>query len=83
MDQWDDSAEPSEERFRPWRLTKRNEIWKWVDLILEREAERRLILKRIPTFQDGYEVQKVIDAVIQSAEQRREIVIGEEGAIGE
>lgn len=83
VDQWDDSAEPSEERFRPWRLTKRNEIWKWVDLILEREGERRLILKRIPTFQDGYEVQKVIDAVIQSAEQRREIVIGEEGAIGE
>ncbi|WP_100405234.1 hypothetical protein [Bacillus solitudinis] len=31
---WDDLAEPSEERFRAWRLTNRNVIWKWVDLIL-------------------------------------------------
>jgi predicted dehydrogenase len=64
---WDDMAEPSEERFRPWHLTNRNEIWKWINVILERKNSERLFLPGIPSFGDGYSVQKVIDAVIQSA----------------
>jgi predicted dehydrogenase len=64
---WDDMAEPSEVRFRPWRLTNRNEIWKWINVILERKNSERLFLPGIPNFRDGYSVQKVIDAVIQSA----------------
>ncbi|WP_332693615.1 Gfo/Idh/MocA family protein [Halalkalibacter lacteus] len=64
---WDDMAEPNEGRFRPWRLTNRNEIWKWLDLILKRKKSERRLLTGIPNFRDGYSVQKVIDAVIQSA----------------
>ncbi|WP_332632272.1 Gfo/Idh/MocA family protein [Halalkalibacter flavus] len=74
---WDDEAKPSEERFRPWRLTDRNEIWKWVDLILERKSGRSERSTVIPTFRDGYSVQKVIDAVIQSAVLKKEVCVGE------
>jgi predicted dehydrogenase len=74
---WDDKAKPSEERFRPWRLTDRNEIWKWVDLILERKSGRSERSTVIPTFRDGYSVQKVIDAVIQSAVLKKEVCVGE------
>lgn len=52
---------PSEEKYRPWRLTKKNEVWKWIDQIIHNEKNN------VATFEDGYQVQKVIDAVIQSA----------------
>ncbi|XXM71407.1 Gfo/Idh/MocA family protein [Lysinibacillus sphaericus] len=68
---WDDAAEPSEERFRPWRLTEKNEIWKWMDAILsEKERDR-------PTFRDGYVVQRVIDSVLLSDQLRKEVAVKE------
>ncbi|MFC0470633.1 Gfo/Idh/MocA family protein [Halalkalibacter kiskunsagensis] len=72
---WDDLAQPSEERFRPWRLTERNEIWKWADLLVESKNSGRASSTGIPTFRDGYSVQKVIDAVIQSADLRKEVSV--------
>jgi predicted dehydrogenase len=68
---WDDAAQPSEERFRPWRLTKKNEIWKWVDAILDKKERDR------PTFRDGYAVQCVIDSVLLSDQLRKEIAVNE------
>ncbi len=68
---WDDAAEPSEERFRPWRLTDRNELWKWVDAILNKKDRDR------PTFRDGYVVQRVIDSVLLSNTLRKEVVVKE------
>jgi predicted dehydrogenase len=62
---WDNAAQPSEERFRPWRLTKKNEIWKWVDAILDKKERDR------PTFRDGYAVQRVIDSVLLSDQLRK------------
>ncbi|GAB2562767.1 Gfo/Idh/MocA family protein [Gracilibacillus alcaliphilus] len=72
---WADSNEPNEANFRPWRLTNRNEIWKWTDLILENKASGRVSLTSIPNFKDGYSVQQVIDAVILSAEHKREVLV--------
>jgi predicted dehydrogenase len=68
---WDDAAESSEERFRPWRLTDKNEIWKWVDAILDKKEHHR------PTFRDGYVVQRVIDSVLLSNILRKEIDVKE------
>jgi predicted dehydrogenase len=68
---WDDEAVPSEERFRPWRLTDKNEIWKWVDAILDKKERDR------PTFRDGYVVQRVIDSVLLSNTLRKEVDVKE------
>ncbi|MBH9966116.1 Gfo/Idh/MocA family protein [[Bacillus] enclensis] len=68
---WDDAAEPSEERFRPWRFTEKNEIWKWVDAINEKKELDR------PTFRDGYVVQRVIDSVLLSDQLRKEVAVKE------
>jgi predicted dehydrogenase len=68
---WNDAAEPSEERFRPWRLTDKNEIWKWVDAILDKKKGDR------PTFRDGYTVQRVIDSVLLSNTLRKEVDVKE------
>lgn len=72
---WDGQAEPTDERFRPWRLTENNEIWKWVDLILQKKANKDINLSEIPNFHDGYSVQKVIDSVIESAKKDLKITI--------
>lgn len=72
---WNDFAEPSEENFRPWRLTDQNIIYKWIDLILEKQEKGKCELIDIPTFEDGYVVQKVMDSVVQSAYERKEIFI--------
>ncbi|GAA0337295.1 Gfo/Idh/MocA family oxidoreductase [Oceanobacillus oncorhynchi subsp. oncorhynchi] len=72
---WADSNEANEDNFRPWRLTNRNEIWKWTDLILENKVSENIFLTSIPNFKDGYSVQKVIDAVILSAEHNREVLV--------
>jgi len=72
---WNNLADSSEERFRPWRLTDQNIIWKWIDLIIEKQKTGRCGLTSIPTFEGGYSVQKVIDAVIQSSYKRKEILI--------
>ncbi|RBW69811.1 Gfo/Idh/MocA family protein [Bacillus taeanensis] len=74
---WNNNAEPSEERFRPWRLTERNEIWKWIDLIAAKRNDTSQTLPLIPDFHDGYVVQKVIDAVIRSAELERKVSASE------
>ncbi|WBL14589.1 Gfo/Idh/MocA family protein [Sutcliffiella sp. NC1] len=60
--QWDEK--PSEEKFRPWRITNRNEVWKWVDHILGRKD------RELATFTSGLSVQRVIDEVIVSAEKK-------------
>jgi predicted dehydrogenase len=62
-------SEPHEYKFRPWRLTKTNEVWKWIDHIRNRKTNE------LATFYDGLSVQKVIDAVIESAKQERLIDI--------
>lgn len=66
---FDLTTEPAEEKFRSWRLTNKNEVWKWIDYIL---GKRR---GELATFRDGYEVQKVIDAVIESASLDRKVSI--------
>ncbi|MEH7222272.1 Gfo/Idh/MocA family oxidoreductase [Bacillus sp. JJ1566] len=68
----DYSSEPNEEKFRPWRLTNKNEVWKWVDHINGSTNEA------LATFEDGYHVQQVIDAVIDSAKKQSMISIGKE-----
>ncbi|MFD2670363.1 Gfo/Idh/MocA family protein [Marinicrinis sediminis] len=79
---WNDEAEPSEQRFRPWRISEKNEIWKWVDAIRdhaahsdsphtdsdEAEADR-------PTYADGAQVQRVMDAIIQSAIEGKRVEV--------
>ncbi|MGD6805147.1 Gfo/Idh/MocA family protein [Rossellomorea aquimaris] len=66
---WEEDADPEEDRFRPWRLTETNEIWKWADSIKNGPSTD------YPDFADGYSVQKVIDAVLESAIHGKEILI--------
>lgn len=66
---FDLTTEPSEEKFRPWRLTDKNEVWKWMDHILGKTQGE------LATFRDGYGVQKVIDAVIESASLDRKVSV--------
>jgi predicted dehydrogenase len=68
---WNDASQPSEERFRPWRSTEKNEIWKWVDTILDKKE------RDMPTFKDGYAVQRVIDTVLLSDQLRKEAGVKE------
>jgi predicted dehydrogenase len=72
---WESTSEPSELKFRPWRLTPKNEVWKWIDLIVSRKNGHSSHLSSIPNFQDGYHVQKVIDAVIKSAYSEKKVFI--------
>lgn len=51
---------PTEETFRPWRLTKNNEVWKWIDCITGKNNSQ------LATFEDGLAVQRVIDEVVGS-----------------
>nr|WP_285841896.1 Gfo/Idh/MocA family oxidoreductase [Sutcliffiella horikoshii] len=53
--EWDQP--PSEGKFRPWRLTDKNEVWKWIDHITGKRENQ------LATFESGLSVQKVIDAV--------------------
>ncbi|CAG9620336.1 Gfo/Idh/MocA family protein [Sutcliffiella rhizosphaerae] len=55
---FDWNNKPSEQAFRPWRLTNKNEVWKWIDQINGNNPAH------LPTFQDGLNVQRVIDEVI-------------------
>lgn len=65
----DFSSEPSEEKFRPWRLTEKNEVWKWVDNIIGVKGVE------LASFETGCHVQKVIDAIIESAKRKEPISI--------
>ncbi len=56
--QWDQP--PSEEKFRPWRLTNKNEVWKWIDHITGKKESQ------LATFASGLSVQHVIDEVVNS-----------------
>jgi predicted dehydrogenase len=71
---WEDDAVPGEERFRPWRLTESNEIWKWIESIRMTENVPSSD-SDYPDFTDGFSVQKAIDAVLESALQGKEILI--------
>lgn len=71
---WEDDAVPGEERFRPWRLTEDNEIWKWIEAIKNTDRDPSTN-REYPDFTDGYSVQKAIDAVLESALQGKEILI--------
>ncbi|TLS36503.1 Gfo/Idh/MocA family protein [Pseudalkalibacillus caeni] len=75
VQKWEDDAEPAEERFRPWRLTESNEIWKWADRIIESKAKDQAVNGNMPDFKDGYEVQKVIDGVLESADLEKKILV--------
>lgn len=70
---WDDTAEPSEDHFRPWRLSMKNEIWKWAERIKEGKKGNAHFSPFLPDFNDGYNVQRVIDAVIESAVSEKKI----------
>lgn len=61
------NTERSEENFRPWRLSSKNEVWKWIDKI---NGDHQAA---IASFEDGYYVQKVIDSVMESAQQGKRI----------
>jgi predicted dehydrogenase len=74
---WDDNAHPSEERFRPWRLTETNEVWKWIDAMVEKKEKGERALRERPTFKDGYIVQRVIDSVLLSDQSGEEIAVTE------
>lgn len=59
---WKDKEESGEENFRPWRLTSKNEIWKWADRISDTDLS---IVQ--PDFYDGHMVQLVMDKILQKA----------------
>ncbi len=56
--------ESPQDRFRPWRLTASNSVYRWLDAIAGDEFVK-------PDFDDGYRTQRVIDAVIEADRQRR------------
>ncbi|ANX14080.1 hypothetical protein ABE41_018870 [Fictibacillus arsenicus] len=58
---WNEKEESGEGNFRPWRLTSRNEIWKWVDRILDPSR----VIKQ-PDFYDGHLVQLVMDRILHN-----------------
>jgi predicted dehydrogenase len=65
------NTKPNEENFRPWRLSSKNEVWKWIDnMIGDHQAA-------IASFEDGYYVQKVIDSVMESAQQGKRMRMDE------
>lgn len=73
---WDEKEAPSEERFRPWRLTNRNEVWKWIDAIRERKEGSDVSgAGLLPTFSEGSRVQAVMDAVMQSASEHQWVTV--------
>ncbi|MCM3665808.1 Gfo/Idh/MocA family oxidoreductase [Mesobacillus subterraneus] len=63
------SSKAEERKFRPWRISTRNEVWKWLDHITGKSESR------IASFEEGYQVQQVIDAIMDSAAKGRRIVI--------
>lgn len=73
--EWNDDGESQESSFRPWRLTERNEVWKWIDRIEDRENGTIESSNNMPTFADGYYAQSVMEAVMQAAEERRWIPV--------
>ncbi len=75
VEAWDEAVDATEERFRPWRVTERNEVWKWIDRIRDHKAGRATPHADAPTFLDGYYVQAVMEAVMKSAEQKRWAVV--------
>ncbi|WP_147384520.1 Gfo/Idh/MocA family protein [Paenibacillus sp. 1011MAR3C5] len=68
---WNEDDPSSETSFRPWRLTDRNEVWKWIDRIIDRKDGTAAASVDAPTFADGYYAQSVMEAVMQAAEERR------------
>lgn len=68
---WNEAEPSSESSFRPWRLTDRNEVWKWIDRIQDRKDGTAKASADYPTFADGYYAQAVMEAVMQAAEERR------------
>jgi len=67
---WAEDGVPSEANFRPWRLTERNEVWKWIDRIIAGKYGNATAVLPIPSFRDGCEVQAVMEAVLRSDEQK-------------
>ncbi|MFD0713885.1 Gfo/Idh/MocA family protein [Paenibacillus sp. GCM10027626] len=74
-DGWDLTAEPSEDRFRPYRETDKNEVWKWAEAICNKKVEKTANLTNIPTFDDGDRAQRVIDAVLAAAAVNKKVNI--------
>lgn len=72
---WNEIGEASESSFRPWRLTERNEVWKWIDQICARKEGNAIIPNTTPTFEDAYYVQAVMDAVMTSALNKQRALV--------
>ncbi len=64
---WDLSAEPSEDRFRPYRNSEKNEAWRWASAVYAAKFGGEVNQEGLPGFDDAHDVQQVIDAVLQSA----------------
>lgn len=63
-----DRAEtPSEDRFRPYRNSADNESWRWADAIVQARGGQAPTIE-LPDFVAGDRVQRIIDAVVASAE---------------
>ncbi len=78
MPEWDIAAEPAEARFRPYRVSPANEAWKWVDAIVAAKEGNAPSVDR-PGFREGHRVQRVIDAIIRSADEKRTIAVEQDG----
>ncbi|BBH22004.1 hypothetical protein Back11_33490 [Paenibacillus baekrokdamisoli] len=65
---WDLAAEPSEDRFRPYRNSEKNEAWKWASAVFAAEKGDHASHEELAGFDDADHVQQVIDAFLLSAE---------------
>ncbi|GGD59726.1 Gfo/Idh/MocA family protein [Paenibacillus nasutitermitis] len=74
---WDLSAQPSEDRFRPYRDSERNEAWKWADAVIAVKSTGSTDRSRLPGFEDADRVQRVIDAVVLSDQSGRQEAVTE------
>ncbi|MFC5649422.1 Gfo/Idh/MocA family protein [Paenibacillus solisilvae] len=74
---WDLTAEPSEDRFRPYRDSEKNEAWKWASAVFAAKFEGGVNREGLPGFDDANHVQQVIDAVLQSASEKKQVIVEE------
>lgn len=74
---WDLSAEPSEDRFRPYRNSEKNEVWRWASAVYAANSDGVVNQEGLPGFDDADHVQQVIDAVLYSAVDGKRVKVTE------
>ena len=65
-----EGLEPAEDIFRPGRHTPSNTTYRWIEAIRTGQSEIS------PSLTDGWQTQKVMDAVIQASAERRWVMVG-------